>query len=300
MKNKKAYCIIVTYNGEKWINECLSTINEEHIDLIIMVVDNNSKDNTVSIIQNNYPEVILYKSKENLGFGAANNIGYQYALEDNADYIYLLNQDTKSYPNTIYKLMKIAETDDTIGIVSPIHLNDNGDKLDLNFEQYITSKTCPDYISDVTLGNLKEYYSIGFVNAAAWLIKIKTVQAVGGLFSKAFFHYGEDVNFIGRLRFFYFKNVFVPNVFIHHCREERKGEFSEEYKNKMVDFTKVTIMHNIRASYKSCYKDVFRYALQQLINFKFLNFLKLITYPILNYNTINRFRNSYKTGLKII
>lgn len=300
MENKKTYCIIVTYNGEKWINECLSSIEEDHIDLKIIVIDNNSKDNTLSIIQNNFPEVILYQSKENLGFGAANNIGYQYAIEDNAEYIYLLNQDTKSYPNTIYKLIQITETDATIGIVSPTHLNDNGDKLDLNFEQYITSKTCPAYISDATLGNFKEYYSIGFVNAAAWLIKIKTVQAVGGLFSKAFFHYGEDVNFSGRLSFFQFKRVFVPNVFIHHCREERMGELSKEYMNKMVDLNKVIIMLNISASYKACCYNAFKYGIQQLINFKFINFLKLVTYPVLSYKKIKKYRNSYKEGKNII
>jgi len=297
---KKVVCIIVTYNAVKWIEKCISTIQEDKINLKIIVIDNKSSDNTVSLIKDKFPLIELHLSESNLGFGAANNIGYKIALEDNAEYIFLLNQDTVSYPNTIQKLIQIADSDDGIGVVSPIHLNDSGDKLDFKFEQYITAKTCPDYISDVTLGNLKECYSIGFVNAAAWLIKIKTVQAVGGLFSSAFFHYGEDVNFIGRLLYFNFKNVIVPNAYIHHCREERKGELSKDYMNKMVDVTKVTIMLSIRASYNTCCKDIFRFAMQQLINLKFINFLKLVTYPIINFGTINRYRNSYKEGKKII
>jgi len=300
MGNKKTYCIIVTYNGNRWIEKCLTTIKESHIDLKIIVIDNNSTDETVSIIKNNFPEVILIESKVNLGFGGANNIGYEIAIDDNAEYVYLLNQDTISYPDTIFKLMQVAETDDGIGVVSPIHLNDKGDKLDINFEQYITAKTCPDFISDFTLGNQKKYYSIGFVNAAAWLIKIKNVQAIGGLFSKAFFHYGEDVNFIGRLRYFNFKNVIVPGVFIHHCREERNGELSKEYRNKLVDINKVTMMLNIKVSFAICLKDVLRYALQQLLNFNFINFFKLMTYPIINFRTICRYRNSYQKGEKII
>lgn len=92
------------------------------------------------------------------------------------------------------------------------------------------------------------------------------------MFSSVFFHYGVDENFIGRLRYFQFKNVIVPNVYIHHCREERKGELSKEYMDKMVDLNKVIIMLNISASYKACCYNAFKYGIQQLINFQFINF----------------------------
>ena len=251
---KKVVCVIITYNAVKWIEKCISTIQEDKVDLKIIVIDNNSSDDTVSIIKEKFPFVELHLSESNLGFGAANNIGYQMAKEFEADYLYLLNQDTISYPENIFKLIAIAESDNQFGVVSPMHLNDNGDKLDLNFEEYITTKTCKDYISDASLGNLKQCYEIGFVNAAAWLIKIETIDSLGGLFSKAFFHYGEDVNFIGRLRYFNYKNVIVPGIYIHHCREEREGELSKEYLDKLVDINKRTIMLDIKLSFKKCYK----------------------------------------------
>jgi GT2 family glycosyltransferase len=297
---KKVVCVIVTYNAVKWIEKCISTIQEEDLNLKIIVIDNNSSDNTVSIIKDKFPFVELYLCESNLGFGAANNIGYQKATEYKADYIYLLNQDTISYTNNIFKLITLAESNNKFGVVSPIHLNDYGDKLDLNFEEYITSKTCKEYISDASLGNLKPYYEIGFVNAAAWLIKMETIDSLGGLFSKAFFHYGEDVNFIGRLRFFNYKNVIVPGVYIHHCREERKGELSKEYLNKAVDINKKTIMLDIKLSFKQCHKYLFRYSIQQLMLFKINNFFKIVSYPILSYNTIIKYRESYKKRIKIL
>lgn len=290
---KSVVCVIVTYNGSRWIKKCIESIKEDGINLKIIVIDNNSNDNTISIIKLYFPEVTLIESKENLGFGKANNIGYEIAVAENADYIYLLNQDTISYPENISKLISIAERDPKIGVVSPIHLNDDGSKLDTNFEEYITASTCPNYISDVSLNKLEPYYEIGFVNAAAWLIKVESVQYLGGLFSKAFYHYGEDVNFIGRLRYFNFKNVIVPNVFIHHCREERKGGHSEAFINKLISINMITMMHDVKLSYLNCYKQVLKYALQQLLSFHFLNFLKLVTYPIFNYLSIYDYRKSY-------
>lgn len=290
---RKVYCLIVTYNGEKWIRKCLSTIEEPNLDLTILVVDNNSTDKTVQIIKDEFPFVRLIEKKENLGFGGANNLGYEIAKKDNAEFIYLLNQDTYSYQNNIERLISISKKIENVGVVSPIHLNKDGSLLDPDFEKYINAKSCPNYISNVTLGNVEEYYPLSFINAAAWLIKVSTVEYLGGLFSNAFFHYGEDVNFIGRLTKFGFINVIVPGVFMHHCKDERIDGISKQFQNKIIDINKVNIMHDIKISYFNCYKNIIRYALQQLIKGELKNAWKLLSYPIFNYKEIKRFRFSY-------
>lgn len=291
----KVYCIIVTYNGEKWIRKCLSTIEEPNLDLTILVVDNNSTDKTVQIIKDEFPFVRLIEKKENLGFGGANNLGYEIAKKDNAEFIYLLNQDTISYPNTIEKLIKIHESNSAIGVVSPLHLNDNGGKLDKKFEEYITSGSCPNYISDMSLDNPKEYYSIGFVNAAAWLISIETIKTMGGLFSSAFFHYGEDSNFLSRLRFHKKECVIVPNSFIHHLREERAGKMSVEFEKKKLSIKKVEIMMNVNIEYNKAVSTLYRYAGQQVFKRNFSGAYELFTYPIFSKSSIKKIRESYKT-----
>ena len=290
---RKVYCIIVTYNGEKWIRKCLSTIEEPNLDLTILVVDNNSTDKTVQIIKDEFPFVRLIEKKENLGFGGANNLGYEIAKKDNAEFIYLLNQDTYSYQNNIDRLISISKKIENVGVVSPIHLNKDGNLLDPDFEKYITANSCPNYISNVTLGNVEEYYPLSFINAAAWLLKVETVEYLGGLFSKAFFHYGEDVNFIGRLRKFGFTNVIVPGVYMHHCKDQRKDGISSQFQDKVIDINKVNIMHDIKTTYSECYKNILKYAFQQLMFGKLYNFWKLVTYPIFQYGEIVRYRASY-------
>jgi len=296
MKKNKVYCIIVTYNAMKWIERCLNTIQEDHVQLEIIVIDNNSTDETVAFIKKNFPSIQIFPQQENLGFSGANNLGYELAKKNNADFVYLLNQDTISYPNNIEKLIKIYDSNRSIGVVSPLHLNDDGNKLDKKFEEYITSGSCPHYISDISLGKTKEFYQIGFVNAAAWLIKVETIQSLGGLFSKAFYHYGEDSNFLSRLRFHKKICVIVPNVFIHHLREEREGKMSTAFENRKLSIKKVEIMTNPNISYKKAMSNTFRYAGQQLFRMNIKGACELFSYPLFHYHKINKFRASYKSG----
>ncbi len=258
-----------------------------------MVIDNCSKDGTTDFIKKKFPHVKLKILSENLGFGGANNIGFAEAKQDKADYIYLLNQDTISYTNNIHRLIEATNKVKNLGVVSPLHLSETGDLLDSSFEEYITAKTCKDYISDTTLGNVKTYYELGFINAASWLIKVETVEFLGGLFSKAFYHYGEDVNFIGRLRKFGFKNLIVPGIYIHHCRKERVGGISKEFQDKIININKVNIMHDIKNPYSSCFMNILKYAFQQLSQGNFINAWKLISYPIFKYFSIKKYRRSY-------
>lgn len=105
------FVIVVSYNFERndWINQCLSSLQKSEIPLNIIVVDNNSTDNSVSIIKSKYPEVILFEQKENLGFAKANNIAIRYAYDNGADFVFLLNQDAWIEKDTVAKLVEVAE-----------------------------------------------------------------------------------------------------------------------------------------------------------------------------------------------
>lgn len=296
---QKVTCIIVTYNASKWIYNCINSIEEPNVDLQIVVIDNNSQDDTLEIIANNFPFVTVFPQSENLGFAAANNLGFEKAKENNAEYVYLLNQDTMSYPNAIYKLIQGEISNDRVGIISPLHLNDNGTRLDEQFERYITADSSPFLISDFLLKKNKQYYRIGFVNAAAWLIRVKTIEKIGGLFSSAFFHYGEDNNFVSRLKYFGFKTYIDTDTFIHHCREERKGKKSIDFLNKEFNIKSNIKLYNINDSFSNACIGVVKYSVTQLLRGNIRLSLKLIWNPLYNYKRIKKIRKSYTSG-KII
>lgn len=293
---QKVTCIIVTYNASKWIVDCLSSIKEPKIDLRIVIIDNASQDDTLDIIKDKFPHVSVFPQNENLGFGAANNLGFEKAKENQSEYVYLLNQDTISYTDNIYNLIELDQkAGNKNGFLSPTHLNDDGTSLDKIFESFINSTTCPNFISDLLLSKTNDLYQIEFSNAAAWLIKVSTIENVGGLFSKAFFHYGEDNNFVTRLKYFNYENYIAPKIFIRHCREIRKGKLTPEFQSKRYIISTVVKMHDINYSYLQNSLFVFKKSLS-LVNRSSLRIgLILFLYPILSFNEINKTRKSYLT-----
>lgn len=219
----RIFSIVVTYNGKEWIQKCLSSLMESigAFSHQIIVIDNGSTDGTQQVIEKKFPEVILVQSDKNLGFGQANNIGLSKALKEGTDYAFLLNQDAWVEANTLEKLVKTAEGNPEYGIISPLHLNGRGDKLDQGFSNYIVPHRCPVLYSDAMLGKpFKDIYEAEYVNAAAWLLPRKTLEIVGG-FDPIFFHYGEDDNYMQRVHFHKLKIGICPSVRIYHDREDR-------------------------------------------------------------------------------
>ena len=216
MENRKVCIIIVSYNFEAWIDKCLKSVFASTIPATVVVVDNNSSDNTVEIIQQNYPQVILMKQKENLGFGKANNVGLRYALQNNFDYAFLLNQDAWIEKDMLEKLITASELNPDFGIISPVHLSPDGTSLDHGFAYY-SNKTSIEQLPQPS----SQLVELPFVNAAFWLLPIAVVKKIGG-FSPLFYHYGEDRNYLLRTHFHGFKIGYLPNAFATHDRQNRK------------------------------------------------------------------------------
>ena len=243
---KKVFIIIVTYNGAKWIRKNLESLRQSLLPLEILVIDNNSSDETVSLVKS-FDEVQLILSDENLGFGSANNIAIQKALEQKADYVFLLNQDTWIYPKTINDLVLAAESNPDFGIVSPLHYASDGVHLDENFKAYWNRKTRA--ISD----NIDE---VPFVNAAAWLIPRSVIQKVG-LFEPMFKHYGEDRNYVYRLIYHGFKIVVVKDAKICHDRVVVRNFEKDVIQSKLKLLSDVlNINHSLFLSYLKAFYSV--------------------------------------------
>lgn len=222
MEVSKIFVVVVTYNGKQWYDQCFGSLRASELPIEVVVIDNASSDDTVQYIRTNYPEVHLITSDINLGFGQANNKGMRYALEHDADYVFLLNQDAWIEPNTIKELADAHKKQPEYGLLSPIHLNARKTAIEKGLIVYLstTRHTPNELISDFYLGLKKEIYDTNYVNAAAWLLPRKTMEVVGG-FDPIFFHYNEDDNYLSRVLYHGFKVGLVPNVTICHDTERR-------------------------------------------------------------------------------
>lgn len=200
-----------------WIQNCINSVLNSDYKSDILVIDNNSIDGTQKYIRDKYPNIRFIQNLDNKGFGAANNIGLRIALQENYDYVYLLNQDAYLFNDTLSKLISVANDNPQIGILSPIQVDKNGN-FDINFE-----KKCGKYLKD-------DISEVPFVMAAHWLISNKAIQKVGG-FSPSFNQYGEDDNYIDRLHYHSMTCVVVQDVKAIHDRAPRDKTKRMQLKN---------------------------------------------------------------------
>lgn len=213
----KIYTIIVTYNAmhRQWIDRCMESLQKSTIPVKAIIIDNGSTDGTRQHIPERYPDAIWLPQEKNLGFGQANNIGIRYAIENDADYVLLLNQDASLDSDAIAQMVNIGREDT---LLSPMQLNGDGSKLDAVFKMKLLL-TSTSLFDDILTGkDLEPLYVGGDYSAACWMIPSKILKSIGG-FNPIFFHYGEDDNYIQRINYHHYKVALVPKARMYHDRE---------------------------------------------------------------------------------
>ncbi|GAA4815337.1 glycosyltransferase family 2 protein [Litoribaculum gwangyangense] len=280
---KKGYVIIVTYNGLKWIDECLKSVVNSSFPVIPVVVDNNSTDKTVSFIKENFPNVILFEQTKNLGFGKANNLGMSYALNKDADFVFLLNQDAFLEKDTIRDLVQVANKHPEYGILSPIQLDYSGTFLEKYFLQFTSKDKACSLYSDLVIGNkIKDVYAVEFIQAAAWFLPINTLKNIGG-FDPIFYHYGEDDNYCQRVRYYQLKIGIVPATFIRHDTNKPSENSFKTFSKKYYSIYKKDICINYANINKTLKPSVILKA-RKIIHIKIIkSFVKLNFKNVLGY-----------------
>lgn len=204
---KKVLVIVVTFNGMKWLDRCLGSVRSSETPADLYVVDNASADGSADFVEREYPEAVLVRNSENLGFTQANNVGFRYALESGYDFAYLLNQDAWIFPSTLGDLLKAS--DEKSAILSPEQKAADGVSYDKLFEKNVLSKITS------TDG------SVPRVMAAHWLVNLGILRKIG-LFNPLFPIYGQDDNLCDRARYMGYKVRVVQGVSAIHDRLYRK------------------------------------------------------------------------------
>ena len=113
--------VIVTWNNRDYIGGCLGSLKREVTDAEVIVVDNNSADETRGIVQREFPWVRLIRNSGNPGYARANNLGIE---ASRGEYILLLNPDTEVNENAVHKMVEFAKSQGKeVGGVAPQLVN---------------------------------------------------------------------------------------------------------------------------------------------------------------------------------
>lgn len=256
----KLFAIVVTYNGMQWYDRCFGSLCNSEVPIETVVVDNASSDDTIAYIKDHFPQAHLIENDENLGFGRANNLGIRYAYDQGADYVFLLNQDAWIEPDTIGGLMAVAQSHPEFGILSPVHLNVEKNKIERLLLRRLDDckTTSPKLFDDMYFGRLKDLYVTKYVNAAAWFIPRHTIETVGG-FDPIFFHYGEDDNYIQRVLYHGMKIGICPRLQVVHDNDRPRPLYNnrEHEVLMLIEYTNVNKHHDVnRDTRKHWYKAI--------------------------------------------
>lgn len=218
-KNINMSVVIVNYNGQKYLQECLDSLrhNLSNLTYEIIVVDNDSIDNSCLFIKAEFPEVKLIESKENLGFGKANNLGVKNAKYDT---ILLLNNDTILQDHLLPAIETLYENAEN-GIIT-INMLDS----QKNYLTAVGRFPSPFKLIKISLlsdprdvfktGDFKaKLYTVDWVSGAFMLIRKSDYDLVNG-FDSDYFMYVEDVDLCKRMADIGKKCVFKSNLnYIH-------------------------------------------------------------------------------------
>jgi GT2 family glycosyltransferase len=231
----KTLAIIISYNFMPWIDRCLPSLLKGTHPTDILVVDNGSSDETIAHIREHYPSIRLIENKRNLGFGAANNIGMQIALDEGYDGVMLINQDAWLASDALQQLVEVSLQHPEYGIISPKHLTGDGSKMDPGFASYIStinncpfleqrgqSQACLNYAESRQNWSEAQLSIINcqFINAALWYLPTSVIRKVG-MFAPLFYHYGEDKDYVNRIHYHGYQIGYVPTALGYHDRAER-------------------------------------------------------------------------------
>lgn len=238
----KLSIIIVNYNVKYFLEQCLHSVRKaiSSMDAEVFVVDNNSVDGSVEMLNQKFPEVKLIANKDNVGFSKANN---QAIIESSGGYVLLLNPDTVVEDDTFKKVVQFMDEHPDAGGLGVKMVDGKGKFLPESkrglptpsvafFKVFGFSKILPKskLFGKYHLGYLdkEKIHAVDILSGAFMLLR-KSVLDKTGLLDETFFMYGEDIDLSYRIIKAGYKNYYFPNTRIIHYKGESTKKGSVNY-----------------------------------------------------------------------
>ncbi|MBD3637663.1 MAG: glycosyltransferase [Crocinitomicaceae bacterium] len=247
--------IIVNYNVEFFLEQCLNSVFAalKHVEGEVYVVDNNSIDGSLAMVQAKFPQVHLIANKENVGFSRANNQALRVAK---GKYHLLLNPDTIVEEDTFKKVIDFMDEHPEAGGLGVKMIDGKGNFLpeskrglptpkDAFYKIFGLSRLFPRSKRfgryHLSFLDKNEIHEVEILSGAFMLMRKEALDKVG-LLDEDFFMYGEDIDLSYRIVLGGYKNYYYPKTRIIHYKGESTKKSSVNYVfvfyNAMIIFAK--------------------------------------------------------------
>ncbi len=231
---KKIYIILLNWNNEEDTIECIKSLKKiNYNNYKIIVVDNGSEEASILKIENKYPDLFIIKNKSNLGFAGGNNIGIKYAVNNDADYVLLINNDTTVDENFLTELIEVGEADEENGLMgSKIYFHSEKNRIWFagGKVNWLKNKGTHIGLDETDKGQYDKIKEVDYLTGCCLLVKKEVVEKIGVL-EEDYFLYYEDTDFSLRAQNVGYKCMYVSESKIYHkiSRSTKPGSASYIY-----------------------------------------------------------------------
>lgn len=244
----KIAIILINYKQPQLTLECIKSIKqtEDYNDYKIIVVDNNSNDNSIKLLSQE-KDIILIKSDENKGFSAGNNIGIRYAIENNFDAVMLLNNDT-IIDKSLLRILLNSYSEEKV-LLPKMYYYDKPDTIWYGggHINYIKAKGIHENENKKDGSFFDCDHEIDFMTGCCALIPLRIIEMVGYLDEK-FFMYCEDFDYSIRLKKNGVKMKYIANAKLWHkigASTNKRSNFNVYYDTR----NRLMIMNDYNFNY---------------------------------------------------
>jgi GT2 family glycosyltransferase/lipopolysaccharide/colanic/teichoic acid biosynthesis glycosyltransferase len=228
--------VIVNYNVKDFLAQCLASLKAALVGFKahIIVVDNDSTDGSMDYVEAMFPDVECMRLSENIGFGRANNLGFDRAIAQGAEYILCLNPDTLVSEDTISIMADYMEANPDAGLAGCKLLNADGTFQLACRRGFPTpwASFCKVFglqalfphsplfaMYNQTFRSADETYFVDAVCGAFMFIRREALQQIRG-FDEDFFMYGEDLDICYRVTVAGWRVAYVHTTSVIHYKGE--------------------------------------------------------------------------------
>jgi GT2 family glycosyltransferase len=225
--------ILVNWNGRDVTLDCLGSLHSvTYSPFRIVVVDNGSTDGSVEAIRSRFPDVTVLTMGRNLRFAGGNNAGIRHALDQGAEAVLLLNNDTTVEKEFLDHLVKRLNADAATGATAPKILY-HDDPRHIWFAgggiSFWTGTMRHTGIREVDRGQYNTARAIAYASGCCILVKRSVIERIG-LLDESFFMYAEDADWSMRIRKAGFVIMYEPASRVRHKLSVSAGGHVSLYK----------------------------------------------------------------------
>ena len=269
VKNSKIAIIIVNWKQYQLTKLCLYSLQKIKYDNYqIILIDNESNPKELKKIKNQFDKIITFPNQKNLGFTGANNVGIEYAIKNDFEYVMLINNDTEVEKNFINPLIELLEKNQNFGAAQPLILNYYNRNKVWSAGGFLNKFFGYTYVIKSPEGIKK---NIDWITGCCFFLRTDVIKKIG-LLDEKFFAYYEDVDWSIRIKNAGYDLAFVKSsVVYHHGSKSSKNESNEGTLSPFVHY--LNIRNHIFLLRKN--KDVFN-----SIGILFFQFFKIVSYSV--------------------